>query len=112
LELHHFHARRRVHIHQRHDRCGDGSPPTHFHAHLPEFHTLPSLSPEDEYNAASGGPYGLGCSGTTAAMLGPCIESSTGAIRKLRGRPLREILDGTSKTFLSGTNVIDIDIDL
>ena len=33
-------------------------------------------------------------------MLGPCLESSTGAIRKFRGRPLREILDGTSKTFL------------
>ena len=74
--------------------------------------TLPTLTPEAKYNAAGGGPYGLGCSGTTAAMLGPCIESSTVAIRKLRGRPLREILDGTSKTFLPGANVIDIDIDL
>ena len=74
--------------------------------------TLPTLTPEAEYNAAAGGPYGLGCSGATAVMLGPCIESSTGAIRKLRGRPLREILDGTSKTFLSGANVIDIDIEL
>jgi len=83
--------------------------------------TLPTLTPEAEYNAAggftaassgyrssksnyaaSGGPYGLGCSGTTAAMLAPCIESSTGAIRKFRGRSLRDIVDGTSKTFLLG----------
>ena len=35
-------------------------------------------------------------------MLAPCIESSTGAIRKFRGRSLRDIVDGTSKTFLLG----------
>lgn len=82
---------------------------------------IPTLTPESEYNAtagystassgyrssklnyaANGGPYSLGCSGTAVDTLGPCIESSTGAIRKLRGRALREILDGTSKTFLLG----------
>jgi len=88
---------------------------------------LPTLTPEAEYNAAggytaassgyrssksnyaaSGGPYGLGCSGTTSAMLGPCIESSTGAIRKLRGRPLREILDGTSSQLGDNTSSVTL----
>jgi len=82
---------------------------------------LAPLVPEAEYNttagtmtltsgyrsskmnyAASGGPYGLGCTGTTTDLLAPCVESSTGAIRKLRGRPLKDITDGTSKTFLVG----------
>jgi prepilin-type processing-associated H-X9-DG protein len=78
--------------------------------------TIPSATVEAEFNAgtgltyrssksnyaASAGPYGLGCGGSTTADLNACVESSTGAIRKLRGRPLRDIVDGTSKTFLVG----------
>jgi prepilin-type N-terminal cleavage/methylation domain-containing protein/prepilin-type processing-associated H-X9-DG protein len=82
---------------------------------------LPNLTPEAEYNitaatttnssgyrsskmnyAGSVGPYTLGCVGTTTDELAPCVACSSGAIRKLRGRPLKEIVDGLSKTFLIG----------
>jgi prepilin-type N-terminal cleavage/methylation domain-containing protein/prepilin-type processing-associated H-X9-DG protein len=82
---------------------------------------LPTLTPETEYNITAGsttnssgyrsskmnyagsvGPITLGCSGTTVDTLGPCVECSSGAMRKLRGRPLKEIVDGLSKTFLIG----------
>jgi prepilin-type N-terminal cleavage/methylation domain-containing protein/prepilin-type processing-associated H-X9-DG protein len=83
--------------------------------------SIPSLVPEVEYNlaggfstatsgyrsskmnyAANGGPYGLNCTGTTVDTLAPCIASSTGVIRKMRGCSLKDIVDGTSKTFLVG----------
>jgi len=82
---------------------------------------LPILTPEAEYNIAAGtttnssgyrsskmnyagsvGPYTLGCVGTTTDALAPCVACSSGAIRKLRGRPFKDILDGLSKTFLIG----------
>jgi prepilin-type processing-associated H-X9-DG protein len=82
---------------------------------------LPTLTPEAEYNitagtttnssgyrsskmnyAGSSGPFTLGCTGTTTDTLAPCVECSSGAIRKLRGRPFKDILDGLSKTFLIG----------
>ena len=82
---------------------------------------LPNLTPEAEYNIVAGtttnssgyrsskmnyagsvGPYTLGCVGTTTDELAPCVACSSGAIRKLRGRPFKEILDGLSKTFLIG----------
>jgi prepilin-type N-terminal cleavage/methylation domain-containing protein/prepilin-type processing-associated H-X9-DG protein len=82
---------------------------------------LPTLTPEAEYNitagtttnssgyrsskmnyAGSSGPFTLGCTGTTTDTLAPCVECSSGAIRKLRGRPFKEIVDGLSKTFLIG----------
>ena len=83
--------------------------------------SIPSLVPEVEYNlaggfstatsgyrsskmnyAANGGPYGLSCAGTTVDTLAPCIASSTGALRKMRGYSLKDIVDGTSKTFMVG----------
>ena len=82
---------------------------------------LPTLTPEAEYNitagttgntsgyrsskmnyAGSSGPFTLGCVGTTTDALAPCVACSSGAIRKLRGRPFKDILDGLSKTFLIG----------
>ena len=82
---------------------------------------LPTLTPEAEYNitagtttnssgyrsskmnyAGSSGPFMLGCVGTTTDALAPCVACSSGAIRKLRGRPFKDILDGLSKTFLIG----------
>jgi prepilin-type N-terminal cleavage/methylation domain-containing protein len=52
--------------------------------------------------AACTGPANIGCSNFTANTAGPCSAASLGAIRKARGRPLREITDGLSKTFLFG----------
>jgi len=52
--------------------------------------------------AACTGPANIGCSNFTASTAGPCSAASLGAIRKARGRPLREITDGLSKTFLFG----------
>ena len=52
--------------------------------------------------AGCGGFTPLGCNGTDPDALAPCIDASLGAMRKLRGRPLREITDGLSKTFLVG----------
>jgi prepilin-type N-terminal cleavage/methylation domain-containing protein/prepilin-type processing-associated H-X9-DG protein len=52
--------------------------------------------------AACTGPANIGCSNFTASTGGPCSAASLGAIRKARGRPLREITDGLSKTFVIG----------
>ncbi|MEI6239866.1 MAG: DUF1559 domain-containing protein [Planctomycetia bacterium] len=52
--------------------------------------------------AACTGPANIGCSNFTASTAGPCSAASLGAIRKARGRPLREITDGLSKTFVIG----------
>jgi prepilin-type processing-associated H-X9-DG protein len=82
---------------------------------------VPPLTPEAEYNitagtttdssgyrsskmnyAGSSGPFTLGCIGTTTDELTPCVACSSGAMRKLRGRSFKEIVDGLSKTFLIG----------
>jgi prepilin-type N-terminal cleavage/methylation domain-containing protein/prepilin-type processing-associated H-X9-DG protein len=55
--------------------------------------------------AACTGPANIGCGNQTSPSLTnatPCSVASLGAIRKVRGRPLKEITDGLSKTFLVG----------
>lgn len=54
--------------------------------------------------AACTGPANIGCGAMNISgyTSGPCSTASLGAIRKPRGRPLREITDGLSKTFLVG----------
>jgi prepilin-type N-terminal cleavage/methylation domain-containing protein/prepilin-type processing-associated H-X9-DG protein len=53
--------------------------------------------------AACTGPANIGCNNfTSLATSAPCSTASLGAIRKVKGRPLKEITDGLSKTFLFG----------
>jgi len=64
--------------------------------------TTPGYESGKSNYAGCGGFSTLGCSGTNPDALAPCIDASLGAVRKLRGRPFREITDGLSKTFLAG----------